>query len=75
MHADPGYEIGMSGSSTVAGLAVEIALAEAAAGVFERDNDNRGDRVDEYQQSTSGGSARPGASSSSTGVLSKPHVA
>jgi hypothetical protein len=44
----------MSGSSSVAALAVEIALAEAAAGVFERANDNRGDRVDEYQQSTSG---------------------
>jgi hypothetical protein len=41
-------------ASAVAELAVKIALAEAAAGVFERDNDNRGDRIDEYQQSTSG---------------------
>jgi hypothetical protein len=41
-------------STTVADLAVEIALQEAAAGVFERGNDNRGDRIDEYQQSTSG---------------------
>jgi len=41
-------------ATTVAELAVEIALQEAAAGVFERENDNRGDRIDEYQQSTSG---------------------
>jgi hypothetical protein len=41
-------------ASAVADLAVKFALEEAAAGVFERDNDNRGDRVDEYQQSTSG---------------------
>src|SRR5688572_18316892 len=41
-------------SPSVAELTVEIALQEAAAGVFERNNDNRGDRVDEYQQSTSG---------------------
>jgi hypothetical protein len=41
-------------ANTVAELAVEIALQEAAAGVFERENDNRGDRIDEYQQSTSG---------------------
>lgn len=39
---------------SVAELAVTIALQEAAAGVFERANDNRGDRIDEYQQSTSG---------------------
>jgi hypothetical protein len=41
-------------SVSVAELAVEIALQEAAAGVFERANDNRGDRIDEYQQSASG---------------------
>jgi hypothetical protein len=40
--------------SAIADLAVQIALTEAAAGVFERANDNRGERVDEYQQSTSG---------------------
>jgi hypothetical protein len=39
---------------SVSELAVIIALQEAAAGVFERANDNRGDRIDEYQQSTSG---------------------
>lgn len=39
---------------SVSELAVTIALQEAAAGVFERANDNRGDRVDEYQRSTSG---------------------
>jgi len=33
---------------------VKIALAEAAAGVLERDNDNRGARVDEYQKSANG---------------------
>ena len=33
----------------VAKAAVKVALAEAAQGVFETDNDNRGPRVDEYQ--------------------------
>ena len=33
----------------VAAEAVKIALAEAASGVFENNNDNRGPRVDEYQ--------------------------
>jgi hypothetical protein len=33
----------------VAKEAVKIALDEAAMGVFENDNDNRGPRVDEYQ--------------------------
>jgi hypothetical protein len=41
-------------NTTVAELAVAIALQEAAAGVFERANDNRGNRIDDYQQSTSG---------------------
>lgn len=39
---------------SISQFAVTIALQEAAAGVFERANDNRGDRVDVYQQSTSG---------------------
>jgi hypothetical protein len=30
-------------------MAVAIALAEAARGVLERNNDNRGDRIDEYE--------------------------
>jgi hypothetical protein len=34
---------------SVATIAVEIALAEARAGVFENANDNRGLRIDEYQ--------------------------
>jgi hypothetical protein len=34
----------------VAKEAVKIALMEAAQGVFENDNDNRGPRVDEYQR-------------------------
>jgi hypothetical protein len=34
---------------TIAQIAVEIALAEAKAGVFENANDNRGLRIDEYQ--------------------------
>ncbi len=33
----------------VAKAAVKVALAEAAQGVFETNNDNRGPRVDEYQ--------------------------
>jgi hypothetical protein len=32
-------------NTTVSELAVAIALQEAAAGVFERANDNRGDRI------------------------------
>jgi hypothetical protein len=39
---------------TLAELAVTIALEEARRGVFENANDNRGPRVDEYQQTTSG---------------------
>jgi hypothetical protein len=41
-------------NTTVSEVAVAIALQEAAAGVFERANDNRGDRIDDYQQSASG---------------------
>jgi hypothetical protein len=39
-----------NGQHNRADLAVEIALQEAAAGVYERENDNRGDRIDEYQR-------------------------
>jgi len=35
---------------SVSALAVEIALDEAKLGAFERNNDNRGDRVDEYEK-------------------------
>ena len=35
---------------SVVEMAVTVALEEAKRGVFERDNDNRGDRVDEYQK-------------------------
>jgi hypothetical protein len=45
--------------TTVAELAVEIALQEATGGVFERANDNRGERIDEYQQSSSGRLGEP----------------
>jgi hypothetical protein len=36
--------------NNVAQVAVEIALEEAKQGVFEDANDNRGERIDEYQQ-------------------------
>src|SRR5439155_13016392 len=39
---------------TLAELAVTIALEEARRGVFENANDNRGERIDEYQRTTSG---------------------
>jgi len=44
-----------SDPAALADLAVKIALDEATAGVFERNNDNRGDRVDEYQKAAGGG--------------------
>jgi hypothetical protein len=44
-----------SDPAALADLAVKIAHAEATAGVFERNNDNRGDRVDEYQKAAGGG--------------------
>lgn len=37
-------------TSTLADVAVSVALEEARRGVFERANDNRGDRVDEYEK-------------------------
>src|SRR5438132_10481940 len=37
-------------TSTLAEMAVSLALEEARRGVFERANDNRGDRVDEYEK-------------------------
>ena len=36
-------------TSKLAELAVSIAVQEAQRGVFEDNNDNRGDRIDEYQ--------------------------
>jgi hypothetical protein len=39
---------------TLAEFAVNIALEEARRGVFESDNNNRGERVDEYQTTASG---------------------
>lgn len=41
-------------TSTLAELAVAIALEEAQRGVFENANDNRGDVVDQYQRATNG---------------------
>lgn len=38
----------------VSELAAEIALGEVARGVFEKNNDNRGERVDEYQNTANG---------------------
>lgn len=39
---------------SVSELAVTIALQEAQSGVFETNNDNRGPRVDQYQQLAGG---------------------
>ncbi|MDX2023945.1 MAG: CHAP domain-containing protein [Deltaproteobacteria bacterium] len=39
---------------TLAELAVDIALEEVRKGVFETNNDNRGERIDEYQKSANG---------------------
>jgi hypothetical protein len=36
--------------SNVAQVAVEIAVKEAKQGVYETENDNRGERIDEYQK-------------------------
>jgi hypothetical protein len=37
-------------TTTLAEMVVSVALEEARRGVFERANDNRGDRVDEYEK-------------------------
>ena len=45
--------------ASVSETAVTIALQEAASGVYETDNDNRGPRIDEYETLANVGIAQP----------------